>query len=107
MTRPKMVSKVAWWLTEDQYDWVDSRWAARFSSRQIDLVTEKIQRRFIEQPALWVLCKLFGHAPIMDHCGMPKHDHCAYCWKQLPNQAPRSGAQTRYWQEPGREWGHE
>jgi hypothetical protein len=34
-----------------------------------------------------VFCWLLGHNPIPDHCGNPKHDHCAWCNNRTPGQA--------------------
>lgn len=34
-----------------------------------------------------ILCKLFGHYPTMDHCGMPDHDYCSDCEILMPGKA--------------------
>jgi hypothetical protein len=36
---------------------------------------------------LW--CRYLGHLPIVDHCGLPAHDLCAWCLTDMPGQAPR------------------
>lgn len=43
----------------------------------------------IERPTLWLLCKIYGHEPTMDHCMKPSHDLCLWCRKPMPSQAPR------------------
>lgn len=34
-----------------------------------------------------VLCRVLGHMPIADQCGIPAHDYCAWCNKSMPDQA--------------------
>lgn len=36
-----------------------------------------------------VVCRLLGHAPAADHCGIPDHDCCAFCGVSTPGQARR------------------
>jgi hypothetical protein len=33
------------------------------------------------------LCRLFGHDPIRDQCGIPEHDFCVFCHASTPRQA--------------------
>lgn len=35
----------------------------------------------------WATCKILGHVPIADQCGIPNHDFCAYCMKSMPGKA--------------------
>jgi hypothetical protein len=35
-------------------------------------------------------CRIWGHDPIADQCGIPAHDFCGWCQKTMPNQAPRA-----------------
>lgn len=35
------------------------------------------------------VCKLFGHTPTVDHCGLPEHDYCSGCNKLTPHGVPR------------------
>lgn len=34
-----------------------------------------------------IVCKIKGHEPIPDNCGIPAHDYCAWCMKSTPGQA--------------------
>lgn len=35
------------------------------------------------------ICKIYGHEPTQDQCGMPEHDYCTICEELTPGQAPR------------------
>lgn len=36
-----------------------------------------------------VTCKVWGHDPTMDHCGMPAHDYCQVCMQRTPGAVAR------------------
>lgn len=36
-----------------------------------------------------LVCRVVGHSPTPDHCGMPAHDYCEWCEVRTPHQAPR------------------
>lgn len=52
--------------------------------------TEDIDTWWIAEAINWTACKLLGHNAVPDHCGMPKHDFCAWCMKSMPFQAKRA-----------------
>lgn len=37
----------------------------------------------------WLGCKLLGHVPIPDQCGIPDHDFCAWCQKSMPGMGQK------------------
>jgi hypothetical protein len=39
----------------------------------------------LNAPAQWLLCKVLGHEPTRDQCGLPQHDFCPWCLKSLPD----------------------
>jgi hypothetical protein len=39
------------------------------------------------------LCRLLGHLPVLDHCGLPEHDYCAGCGERTPGQGRRERAE--------------
>lgn len=44
----------------------------------------------VEKPMTALFCKVAGHFPTVDHCGMAAHDLCLWCGKSMPGQAERS-----------------
>jgi len=44
---------------------------------------------YVVQPLIKITCKIKGHEPVQDHCGIPAHDHCLWCGKSMPGQAAR------------------
>lgn len=34
-------------------------------------------------------CRVWGHDPTIDHCGMPAHDYCQACGVLTPGAVPR------------------
>lgn len=39
----------------------------------------------VEKSGLWILCKIYGHEPERDQCGIPEHDFCGWCNRSMPN----------------------
>lgn len=73
--------RVYFFLWDDMYDYIDPGY-------RHDWLTERVEK-YIENPILWLLCKIYGHEPVMDQCAKPEHDHCVYCNKLLPNMVSR------------------
>lgn len=45
----------------------------------------------VEDPAKWILCKIYGHSPEGDQCGIPAHDFCIWCNRSIPYGRQRFG----------------
>jgi len=75
-----MLLKLRWWLSNDMYEFNGPDWMLDFMGR------------FIEEPGLKLLCKLFSHSPVVDMCNMPEHDYCAWCRKSMPGAALRKNS---------------
>lgn len=75
--RERLHKRIAFWLSDHQYDWIEKTLPAKWQDRVIDAV-EKV----VEKPGQWLLCKLLGHIPIAD-CEYPEHDCCAWCRKGM------------------------
>lgn len=43
----------------------------------------------VEKPVAALLCHVYGHEPVQDHCGKPEHDHCVWCRTLMPGDASR------------------
>jgi len=41
-------------------------------------------------------CRVWGHDPIANDCGMPKHDYCQVCGNLTPGAAPRPDPEVRF-----------
>lgn len=65
---------------------VPDRVLDRFSwahSRRSDKLWEAFS--FVEDQVAALLCRVYGHKPERDQCGIPEHDFCFYCKKRMPH----------------------
>lgn len=74
MTRDKIRRRMVWWAWAD-HDRVPE---SILDSRPYEWFITAIE---------WIGCKLAGHQPERDQCGIPEHDACTWCRKHMPNQA--------------------
>jgi hypothetical protein len=69
-------------------DWNNDWFSRKFGSKWEDRMY-RWQEEYIQYGLSKMICKIWGHQPVPDHCGMPKHDHCMGCGIRMPGQAPR------------------
>jgi len=68
-----IVARLGDWLTDDGGDIPKWKWDLWDSATDF---VEKLNG---------ILCKLFGHHPTHDHCGMPEHMYCRWCRVGTPD----------------------
>lgn len=66
--------------------WYDKKWISMETWDKLDIFWEDK----IRDPLFKLLCPVWGHAPEMDHCGLPEHDFCSGCGKATSGEADRS-----------------
>lgn len=74
-------ARINLWLVDRQHDW----WIDKGPFAE---VLGSAQILFVERPARWVLCRVFGHKAIAD-CPDPGHDFCVWCNRSMPGAALR------------------
>lgn len=90
--RVKWPTKIVWFLR--------GRWEFSWLGRRLpeptrDKISYWLDEHVVDHVAR-VLCRLTGHIPTVDHCGMPEHDYCEGCQKLMPGMADRTGIEQRW-----------
>lgn len=78
MSRPKF-DRLRNFLANDWWDLYVYEWFPNAKiggplERTVDWIQD-----YIANPIIRLLCKMFGHVSILDHCGRPEHAYCLYC----------------------------
>lgn len=83
-------ARINFWLADTQFGL--ALYLQEHRHAKIGGWLEDVQTNLIEDPGKVLMCRLFGHDPERDHCGMPEHDCCLWCQKLMPFQAPGRAA---------------
>lgn len=76
--------KVYAFLWDDMYDKLIDRAKQKELPKDKDPLPWRIAFA-LEKSGLWILCKIYGHEPERDQCGIPEHDFCGWCNRPMPN----------------------
>ena len=84
MTRARLV----YYLNEvNRGWWLDEPWTNRLLSTSTQDKLADLLAKYFTEPAAKLICRIWGHVPTRDHCGLPAHDYCLGCNEPTPGQA--------------------